>query len=113
MPSVSGTDRGRSILAVFLGPERHAPNIVAVQPWLGWNGRCRRPEPGDPDTLERNGRTPIDEVITQLEQAVLEATKQAVDAIKSGSYGEAGEWASLAHKLAEALVSIKGAYNPR
>jgi hypothetical protein len=53
---------------------------------------------------------PIDEVIKELEQAVLEATKQAANAMKGGSYGEAGQWAALAHKFAEALVSIKTAY---
>jgi hypothetical protein len=55
---------------------------------------------------------PIDEVITQLEQALLEAAKNSTKAAEGGTGGisHSKSWADITHTLAEALALVRGAY---
>jgi len=53
---------------------------------------------------------PIDEVITQLEQAVLQAATKATEGAIQDDAPEAKQWAEATQILAESLAVVRGAY---
>jgi hypothetical protein len=60
-----------------------------------------------------NGRSnvPIDEVLTTLENAILEATQRAEGRLKRNDFGTAQSAANVANTLAQALAALHAEYN--